>query len=211
MPPDKRPLLIGITGSIGSGKTTVCRILEQHYPVYFTDEMAHAQLFTAEVREILVARWGTEICQKMNIDRAQVARIVFNNPAELKFLDSVVHPLVLQQMQKLADSARWPVICFEVPLLFETNLEKCFDHILTVTAEEKLRIVRLQNRNSSSESDIRHRITTQLNDTEKISRSDTVFFNNGSLADLKRQVEDFIKKIKEIPRRELVSFTDIST
>lgn len=203
---NKRPLIIGITGSIGSGKTTVCKIIEQHYPVYYADSIAHQAIEQENVVKSLINRWGRGILHNGIINRQAISRIVFQNKTELDFLNSVVHPAVLVIMQNIVDSTSDKIIFFEVPLLFEAHLKDCFDYIVLVTAEEEVKFNRIQSRDGLDEEEIKERMLSQINDKLKIKSADVIIYNNGTLLDLDLHVTKFLNEVSDIQYREIVPF-----
>ncbi|HOD17068.1 MAG TPA: dephospho-CoA kinase [Candidatus Cloacimonadota bacterium] len=210
MQQNNRPKIIGITGSIGSGKSTFCRILAEKYPVYSADEIAHAQLSKTEVKDTLIARWGKAVLVNDELDRGKIAAIVFSDKRELDFLNCLIHPLVLVEMQEIINQALSPVLFFEVPLLFEANLQACFDYIVSVITDPEITIRRLQLHNTFQEKDVRNRLQAQLENHEKIKASDTIIENNGSLTDLRNKATEFLAKIEEIPYRSVKPFYPIT-
>ena len=100
------PILIGITGNIGSGKSAFCRLLAEHgYEVIFSDEIAQRQLDEPECLEQITRRWGKELAVDGKADRKKIASIVFGNKEELEFLNSLVHPRALAALQEIADNS----------------------------------------------------------------------------------------------------------
>jgi dephospho-CoA kinase len=121
----------------------------------------------------------------------------------------LLHPLVLGKMQDIVDNSRENVVIFEVPLLFEAKLEKCFDFIVLITADESLRIARLSAERGipaeASQTIMRH----QLPDDIKIAGADIVIYNNSSIRQLENAAADFMQRIHSIPGRETIPFNQI--
>jgi len=210
MQPNSRPLIIGITGNIGSGKTTVCQILSQKYPVYYADVIAHQVLQEAAIIEMLVGRWGKEIINDNVIDRKAVAKQIFDNEQELKWLNSVIHPRVLVLMQEIVDKCISDFLCFEVPLLFEANLQNCFDHIVIIHSSIKLRKARVVLRDNLNSEEIDLRLKNQLSHSEMDSQFHTTIENNGSLQELSIAVNAFLENVPNLERRNIYLFNSIT-
>jgi len=206
---NKRPLIIGITGSIGSGKTSVCTIIEQHYPVYYADSIAHQALEHDSVIKSLINRWGRGILHNGLINRQAISRIVFQNRDELKYLNSVIHPAVLIIMQNIVDNTSEEIVFFEVPLLFETNLKDCFDHIVLIIAEEDVKFNRIMSRDGLDEEEVKARMLSQYDDKIKVKESDTVIYNNGTMIELDLNVVKFIRQVSEIQFRIIKPFFEL--
>ncbi len=209
MPQFKRPLIIGVTGSIASGKSAVCRLLRKYFTVISADRLAHQVLNRKKCRDTLFRRWGEAIIKNGRPDRSKIANLVFGNEKELAFLNSLIHPEVLKLMQKKVVACRDRILVFEVPLLFEANLDDCFDYILLVDAAEETRLQRLISKRNASNRTIRLIIRSQTSDLEKKQRADTVISNNGSLKDLKKQAEAFVSGIRAVKHRPVRQFASL--
>jgi dephospho-CoA kinase len=207
---NNRPVIIGITGNIGSGKSTFSDFISKRYKVISADYLAHKALTSVEVVKKLVQRWGEKIMNGDSPDRKKIAEIVYEDRAELQFLNKTIHPVVLRDMQNAVDHNKNKYLFFEVPLLFEAKLEKCFDHIVLVTAEKDLRIKRICNRDNKTASEILPIMLIQMHEEYKIKHSDTVIENNGSLEDLKHQAQIFLKELPRIPFQEISSFSALA-
>ncbi len=216
MPPSKRPLLIGITGNIGSGKSSFCQAIEaQGICVIYTDTIANQRLADSFIIEALLNRYSTAILKDQKasgssrqIDRQKLAETVFKNPKEVEYLNSLLHPLVLEDMQEIVETSDDPVLCFEVPLLFEANLQKCFDYLILVTATKETRLNRLVARGEAL-SNARHRMYNQLDDSFKKEQVDLVIENDDSIERLYLVVNAFVAGIGNIPQRYVSPFSPL--
>lgn len=174
---------VGITGGIGSGKTMVCRILEtMQVPVYYADDaakrlMAEDEKLKAQIRET----FGQESYSNSGeLNRSFLAEKVFHNPDQLKRLNVLVHPAVFR------DTARWmetlsPDTLYavkEAALFFETGSNQQMGVMVTVAADEAIRIKRIMDRDGVTEQQVRERMQNQWPQEEKIKQSDTVIWNN---------------------------------
>ncbi|HOR30745.1 MAG TPA: dephospho-CoA kinase, partial [Candidatus Syntrophosphaera thermopropionivorans] len=164
-----QPILIGITGNIGSGKTTFCNLLEEKgFKVIYADEIAQQQLNQPDTLKTLIKRWGKGIVKNGQPQRDKIAEIVFNNKSELDFLNSIVHPKTLSALQQIVDNSTEKYLFFEIPLLFEAGLELCFDYIILIRAPREVRINRLLQKGKETREQIEARINAQIDDQDKI-------------------------------------------
>ena len=194
-----RPILIGVTGNIGSGKSSFCAFLEAvGLQVYHADAIAKSVLNEPHILKALMARWGIGITLDGNPRADVIADKVVGNPEELVFLNSVVHPGTLEKMQRLVEQSNASVLLFEVPLLFEAKLEDCFDYLVLITSPAEQRTSRIINRDKGIREQVERRITAQIPDTEKAARCDLVIRNERQLNDLRGQAQKFIASIPSI-------------
>lgn len=189
-------LLIGLTGGIATGKSTVAAFFEQMGAFRIdTDELA--RLVVEPGRPALaeiVRRFGREMLdEKGALNRQRLADVVFKDEQKRKELESIVHPRVREMLlQKLEEARRHgsKIVLVEVPLLFETDFHRFVDYIVVVAADERTQLARLQERNAMTAEEARLRIKAQMPLTEKIKRAHFVIDNSGSLEETKRQVEE---------------------
>ena len=174
-------LKIGITGGIGSGKTTVCRLFEiMGVPVYYSDEVSKELLRSdAEVKAFVINAFGdTIIDQHGAVDRKKLAAIVFNNKFELDKLNAILHPAVALHFFNWLTKQTSDYILKETAILFESGAYKNLDQVIAVVAPLELKISRSIKRDGVSKDAILARIQNQLNDEEKIKRSSFVIYND---------------------------------
>jgi len=202
---NKRPLLIAITGNIGSGKSTVSRIVGEKYPLYSADVAANRFLDEPSVQQKLTMQFGRDLIKDNKINRKQLASMVFSNSDNLRYLESLLHPLVLKEFEQIILASSEPYLFFEIPLLFEAGIEKCFDYIILVTADPETRIQRLVRRDGSSPADIEKRIQFQIPDEEKIPFSNLVINNDLDPHSLENQVLSFLNGLHRITFRQIRS------
>lgn len=193
-----KPLQIGITGGIGSGKTTVCRIFETlGIPVYYADDRAKQLMVNSEkLRKKIKEIFGEEAyLEDRSLNRTHLSKIVFQDKAKLKELESVVHPAVAQ------DGKAWhetqnnvPYTLKEAALLVENGSYKSFDKMIMVSASKGIRIQRVMLRDGIPRAAVEARIAAQLPDTEKAKVCDYIIENNGERS-LVRQVLDIHHKL----------------
>lgn len=172
----------GITGGIGSGKTTVCKVFETlGVPIYYADDRAkYLMLHNAELKAALIARFGEAIYKDGQLDRPYLAQQVFNNPKALQDLNGLVHPAVVrdsEEWQQQHSSA--PYTLKEAALLYEAGSYKQLDKIIVVTAPMETRIQRVMDRDGVSRQQVMDRIKNQMPEEEKVSLADFVIHNDG--------------------------------
>ena len=202
------PILIGITGNIGSGKSAFCRLLaEQGFEVIFSDEIAQRQLDDPECLAQIISRWGSEVVSDGKADRKKIASIVFGNKPELEFLNSLVHPRALTALQNIVDNAEQKYLFFEVPLLFEAGMQHCFDYIVLVQASREKRLQRLLKKGNETRAQIEARMDAQIEDLAKIPLCNLVIDNKGSLNALKASVKEFMSRLDSIRHKDKIPFS----
>jgi len=184
-----------ITGNIASGKSTVENILKQHdFQVFDTDKIAHDILKNSqEVKDVFIKE---DVFTDGTIDRQKLGKVVFSQPDKLKILENIIHPGVNDRIKELFEQNKDEKHIFiSVPLLFESGFDKIFDKIVFVSAPENIRFERLIKRNNLTKEEAIKRIQAQQDETEKIKKSDIVFYNNSTPENLTEQVEKFISSI----------------
>jgi len=189
------PALIGLTGGIAAGKSEVLRVLEElGAETLSTDAVVHDLLGTGEVRELLIDRWGERVAPGGELDRGLIAGIVFEEPVELAWLESLLHPRVgrrvLEWRQGLPDDLDLAVV--EVPLLFEGTTAETFDATIAVVAEDGTRRRRASARGTG---ELEGRSARQLSQDEKADRATFVVHNDGTLADLEAELRRLLPRL----------------
>lgn len=199
-------LKIGITGGIGSGKSTVCGLLEKFdVPVYYADDRAKWLMNHQEkLKQQLVEAFGKAVYDTGgNLDRAYLGQLVFNDKTQLERLNSIVHPAVFEdgqawQEEQAAKGALYTLK--EAALLFETGSYKQLDKIIVVTAPEDLRIKRVMDRDGVTEEAVRARMDKQWPDEKKVKMADFVV-ENIAWETLNIQVADLHEKLVYLAKR----------
>ena len=192
---------IGLTGSIGTGKSTVAKIF-QEFGAYVidADKIVHELLKRKDVKEKIREAFGDVFDSKGEVDRKKLASIVFNNPEKKKILENILHPLVFQEINRFFKEVEKKdpkaVAIAEVPLMIETGSYKNYDKIIVVYAPEELQLKRLLEKGMSKEEAIK-RIKSQMPIDEKVKYADIVIENTSTLEDLRKKVEEVYKKLKE--------------
>ena len=192
-------LKIGLTGGIGSGKTTVAQIFEVlGIPVYYADQAAKDLMNTnLKLRKEITDLLGPASYKDGSLDRAYVAALVFNDPEKLSSLNKIVHPATIQDADEWMQRQKTVYAVKEAALIFEGGLEKYFDFIIGVTAPESLRLERTIARDNLSREEVLQRMRQQMDDSEKMSRCDFVVTNDDQQAILP-QVLAIHEKLKSI-------------
>ena len=193
----KQSRVICITGGIGSGKSTVCAMLESKgHPVYYSDERAKALMHTnATLVQGITALLGEQAYLQGELNRAYVAEKIFGNSALKEKLESLVHPVVREDFEHWKLNSGSTVVFKESALVLETGDPTC-EHVVSIVADEHVRIARVMARNTEmNESQIRARLANQLGDAYRRAQSDTIIENNGSLEDLNLQVDYLLSKV----------------
>lgn len=184
-------LKVGLTGGIGSGKSTVAELLQELGAyVVDADQLARQviQRGTPGFDEV-VSQFGDSILVNGEIDRANLAAVIFNDANKRKALEEIIHPLVRQAAEQIMQELpKGAVIINEIPLLFETAGANRFDFVISVGINDENRLVRLRER-GMKDYEINQRISAQASDEQRASISDVVIDNNGNLDDLRMQVE----------------------
>jgi dephospho-CoA kinase len=173
-------LKIGLTGGIGSGKTTVARIFEVlGIPVYYADEEAKRLMNEdPELKQQISTLFGAATYKAGKLDRRFLADLVFSDPGKLAALNALVHPATLQDTERWMSRQHKPYAIQEAALIFEAGLDTYFDHVIGVSAPEPLRIDRAMKRDGVSREKVMERIRRQMDEAEKISRCDLVIYND---------------------------------
>ena len=172
-------MVVGLTGGIGSGKSTIAKeFAALGIAVFNSDEQAKALIATdAQVKERIIAAFGEKAYQNGEYNRAYIAQIVFNNPEKLAILNSFVHPALAKYFKQWTKKQTSPYVVKEAAILFESGSYKDCDYIITVTAPEQLRIARVMARDYCTEAQVRARMAQQWSDAQRIALSNTVIEN----------------------------------
>jgi len=174
-------LKVGITGGIGSGKSTVARIFAiLGVPVYYADDAAKTIMQTDEllIRQVK-EHFGGHIYDRNNVlDRAALGKIVFNDKNKLELLNSLVHPATIRHSDEWADRQTAPYVLKEAALLFESGSFQYLDKCIGVSAPQPLRILRVMKRDNVSRNDVLARMYKQIDDNIKMKLCDYVIRND---------------------------------
>ncbi len=186
---------VAVTGSIASGKSTVCSLFEELGAyVISADAIVHQLLTTtAPVGQKVIHLLGPEIVVNGEIDRGEVAKRVFKDPSLLEKLEKQIHPevqKVIETKYQEISHKKYPLFVVEIPLLFEAGLETFYDTVIVLCADKKRTLERFTKTTSYDEKELERREKRLMPIEEKCQRGDIVFENNGSLS----QLRDFVEK-----------------
>lgn len=185
-----RPLVVGLTGSIGMGKTTVAKMFARlGVPTISADDIVHDLMKADGAVFGKIAKKVPEAATKKGIDRKKLAQQIVGNPALLRWLEALLHPLVFRACAALVKRHRdEPAVLLEIPLLFETGYDKKCDMTVVVTANAAQQKERVLKRKGMTEARLRSLIKRQMTDREKRGLADIVIRTDCSLADTRKQV-----------------------
>ena len=190
-------MIIGLTGGIASGKSTVSKYLaEKGFNIYDADKIAKDISEKKSVQEEIISTFGNKILDKNgNIDRKKLKEIVFENKEKLEKLNGIIHPKVIDFYKELKKQNTDEIIIFDVPLLFESEIDKFCDKILVVISDYEIQLNRIVERDKIDRDLAEKIIKSQLSNEERIKKADVVIENNSSLEDLFEKVERFCEGI----------------
>lgn len=196
-------MVIGLTGGIGSGKSTVAAMLENaDIPVIDADKLARELTEKSSIANKEIAqKFGEVFFADGSLDRAKLASKVFFDPKKLLELESILHPKIedlrKSRLAKL-EKEGYKVAIYMAPLIFEKGLEKNLDQVILVVAKDELKLSRINQRDGLSHEEALRRINAQMKDEEKRSKAHVVIENNGSLSELYQKLSLVFKKISGI-------------
>jgi dephospho-CoA kinase len=196
-------LILGLTGSIGMGKSTTAKLFaEAGVPVYDADAAVH-QIYEGEAAPAIEAAFpGTTVDGK--VDRARLSARVVHDPAAMKQLEQIVHPMLGASRKKFfedAEAAGAPVVVVDVPLLFETGGEKRVDAVVVVTTTPEAQRERVLARGTMDEAKFDSILARQLPDAEKRKRADFVVDTSHGLDPVRERISDILAEVAKMPRR----------
>jgi dephospho-CoA kinase len=199
----KLPFVLGITGTIGSGKSLVGKCLvECGIPILDSDAVVHS-LFKddQEMIEQISSRFGPTVVKSdengmIMVDRQTLGAIVFADPDARTKLEQIVHPAVHHYCSKWIESQDEDIVALLIPLLFETVRPRKYDQVWSVTCDEKILRERLKARNNFSEEEINARLKAQLPQSEKADRADQVIDNSGDIESTRKKLIELVHNLK---------------
>ncbi|MCR9164108.1 MAG: dephospho-CoA kinase [Nannocystaceae bacterium] len=197
----------GLTGGIGSGKSSVAELLEEYgVPVVSADELSRVVVAAGSegLGEVMRAFGSDVVDERGELDRRRMATIVFRDPARRQQLEAILHPRIRERFEQVLDAlekAGHPVAIYEVPLLFEKNLQSDMKATILVTASEQTRIARVMERDQVTEGEVRDRIAAQMPEALKRKRADYIIENDGSPDELRREVRFMLERFLRFDAR----------
>lgn len=190
---------IGITGSIGTGKSMVSRYLKANgYAVIDADETTQNIYRLKKTENDLIALFGDRVVEEGAFSRKKLGELVFRNPEALHSLNAYFHPLIEQEMNKSYDSTAksQDLIFFDIPLLIEVGYHQKLDKVIVITCDESLQMQRIMKRDGSERELTLQKIRSQMPQEQKRMFADYIIDNNGTVEQLYQQVDQIIAKLK---------------
>ncbi|MGA2774558.1 MAG: dephospho-CoA kinase [Candidatus Omnitrophota bacterium] len=190
-----KPLIIGITGNLGCGKSTVARLFRKSgAELIDADKLAHDAIsLNGPCYKKVVKVFGNAILTKgKRIDRRKLGKKVFEDKRLLLQLNRIIHPEVIRQIKFKIMESRKQVVVLDVPLLIESGLDKIVDKVIVVKTDLRHQLIRIKNKLSLSESEVSKRLNFQLPLREKVRLADFVIDNNGTIGKTKKHFGDIL-------------------
>ena len=195
-------LKIGLTGGIGSGKSSVSKLF-QEWGTYIFDADSVAKEVLEEnqtAQNEIISEFGTDILNKKNeIEKAKLARIAFQDENSQLRLNTIIHPYIFSEIDKEFDKilqdGNHELFCVDAALIYESGADTHMDYVIVVISNLKLRIERVMKRGGMTREELLKRIDLQWTDDEKVSMADFVIHNNGSEEDLRQECKEVYEKI----------------
>ena len=185
--------VVGLTGGIGSGKTTVANLFSrQGIEIIDADEISRTLVKTGSpVLEAIIKHFGSSITDaERNLDRKQLRELVFADNAEKEWLENLLHPLVRQEIQRQVAASSSQYVIIVVPLLLESENYSDVDRILVIDVPEDVQLERIKKRDGSSETLARSMMDAQMKREGRLESADDVISNNSSMDSLEKQVKN---------------------
>lgn len=197
---NNQPFVVGITGGIGSGKSTAAKFFEEFgVPVYNSDIRAKIiQNENPEVKVKITAAFGQEAYNESGLNKPFISKQVFQDNEKLKLLNSIVHPAVFKDFDDWKKMQKSDIVIKEAAILIESGSYKDCDVVISVIVDIEKRISRTIERDGLTKEEVLARINNQISDEERIAKSDFIIDNNGDLTHLKNEVEQTFIKIKKL-------------
>lgn len=195
MPKMSKTKVIGITGSMGSGKSELSRYLALKYPVLDCDQVNADLLKKGHVGyKKLNEMHIVKLDQQLEIDKVQLASFMFEKEENRKKVESVLHPLIFKEMNQWIERQNSDFVFVEMPLLFEIAAQNHFDSIWCVVVDLDVALSRLQTYRNFTREQALARLSSQMNPEEKMAKSQIVIRNNGTVQQLHNQIEDALNE-----------------
>ena len=193
-------MLIGLTGTFGSGKSSVLRLFRKEGAFTISaDQIVHSLLRRKTVKEMVRTIFGPAVLKKGQVNRPTLAKIVFTDKEKRRKLEKLLHPMVREKILNHARkfSRQKKSVVVEVPLLFESGFRKPFDYIVCVSAKPEVIRIRMQKKGITA-AEVEKRSSSQWNISEKEKRSDAIIENNESRAKTEQQVSALMYKLRSL-------------
>lgn len=189
---------VAITGGLSSGKSTVGRLFKDLGAYLLdSDEIVHKLLKNTSIKEKIITLLGPEVEQNKSLNRKKIASLVFSDPQKLNRLEQIIHPHVREEIEKKykqeLNSKKWNLFVVEIPLLFETKMEKNFDATIAVVADPDVCMKRFSERFNKDEFELRSQRQWPID--QKAQKADFLIYNNGDLSELKLSCQKIHSKL----------------
>ena len=195
----KRLLRVGLTGGIGSGKTTVKNFFDElGAPTIDADEISHRITKPGQAAfDEVIALFGKESLDETgNLDRKRLRALIFDEPDLKQKLEAIIHPRVRAQIREFTDRVDYPYCIICIPLLLETGAQSTVDRVLVVDAPEELQVARVNRRDNADERQTRSIIRSQAGREQRLHAAHDIIVNDGNISDLKAQVDNLHERYK---------------
>ncbi len=191
---------VGVTGSIGSGKSAFCNFISgMNYPILNADEISKEILKNdRDVKQKIISKFGGESYLGNEINKKFLAEKIFSDPAKVLIINSILHPRVKSKVDFLSKNyfKEYDFVFTEAALIYEADMESMFDYVVLISADYEFRKQRVVKSGKLSEQDFDKRNENQIKDEEKKKRADFIFENNGLQNELKQKAELLISILK---------------
>jgi dephospho-CoA kinase len=190
-------IIVGLTGGIGSGKSTVAKVFETlHIPVFYSDDVAKKAYLDNDIRRAIIEKFGADVLTEDGVNKEKMRELIFSQPEALLFINQLIHPWVAEQFKNfIASNKSAPYIIKEAAILIESGGYKDCDKIILITAPENQRVARVSLRDNISNEKVRERIALQMPDSEKMKYADYTW-ENENYESLLKQILLFDNMIK---------------
>jgi len=187
---------VAITGGIGSGKSEISKIIKNKgYTVISADETAKNIMRREQIKTAIAEKFCLKTDENNNYNKAELAKIIFNDKDSLNWLNSYIHPLIVKEIFEILDRNNGLVFA-EIPLLFESGTEKLFDKIIIVKRNSEQRIKSVMARDNLSREEVEKRIKNQYNYENLANIGHTIIYNDSDLEKLNKQVEILLNEME---------------
>jgi dephospho-CoA kinase len=185
-------LVVGLTGGIGSGKSTVAALFAQQGVTIIDADQLSRDITTPDsaAYQQIISRFGADIIlENKHLNRKSLRKLIFANRDHRQWLERLLHPLIREEMQRRVTQAESPYCIIVIPLIFETEPNPLLNRILVVDAAENLQIERTRARDTHTQAEVEAIMQTQVTRTHRLHSADDVIVNDGKLEDLEPQIE----------------------
>ena len=196
--------IVGVTGGVGSGKSTVSKILSKELPGFLidADEISRKVSELPETKDRIRQEFGDGVFKGDELDRKKLGKVVFSDPAKRAILNGIIHPMVKKVFrERTVEHGDNEYIIYDCPLLIEADLQHDVDLTLLVYVDEDLQLERVMTRDGLGKTDALDRINSQMKLEDKIPLSDIVVYNDSDLEDLKERVKAAADEIRSAKAR----------